>query len=72
MDLPRVDPVGIVERPDGWFSAPQSRRWPVRLAALFVLVAFATVSVATTVYSLTAYCLTTDASRPPPIRHTPR
>jgi hypothetical protein len=67
MAAPRVNPVGIVERPESWAAAPRCHGWPLRITALLVLAAFVAVSVATTVNSLTAYCLTTDASRPAPI-----
>lgn len=58
MKLPRVNPVGVVEHPDGY--TPTARVYPrgVRLGAAVVLAAFVTVSLATTVFSLGAYCLT--------------
>ncbi|HZF10644.1 MAG TPA: hypothetical protein VFE33_17800 [Thermoanaerobaculia bacterium] len=60
LDLPRVTPVGILERPAGYTAAP--RRFPptIRAFALLLLLAFALVTVATTVSSLGAYCLTTE------------
>ena len=72
MAAPRVNPVGIVERPDAWYAAPRRHRWPIRVGALLLSIAFVSVSVATTVSSLTAYCLTTDASRPAPMHRAGR
>lgn len=61
MQLPHVDPVGILRTPEGYTrSAPVSRR--LRFFAAVVLVAFVSVMVTTTVVSLGQYCLTTDAA----------
>jgi len=59
-DLPRVNPVGILERPAGFVALP--RRFPplLRAFAFLVLLVFALVTVATTVSSLGVYCLTTE------------
>lgn len=61
MQLPHIDPVGIMHTPEGYArTAPVSRR--LRLMAALVLVAFVAVMVTTTVVSLGRYCLTTDAA----------
>ena len=64
MEIPRVGPLGLVHRPEG-YHAP-ARRYPARLqlAALVVLGSFVAVTVATTAYSLGAYCLTTWGGSP--------
>ncbi len=64
MELPRVNPVGMVEHPRRYSATP--RRYPRRrrVAAGIVLAAFLAVGVTTTVYSLGAACLTTDAASP--------
>jgi hypothetical protein len=69
LDLPRVTPIGILERPSGYASLP--RRFPpmIRALALLLLLAFAGVTVATTVASLGVYCLTTE---PGDVRSLPR
>ena len=74
IELPRVTPVGILERPAGYAVTP--RRFPpmVRAFALLLVLAFALVTVATTVSSLGAYCLTTepgDVRTLPPLPATP-
>ena len=62
MELPRIDPVGLVRVPDGYSRTP--RRYPpaLRIAALALVAAFLTAGTLTTVLSLGRYCLTTDAS----------
>jgi hypothetical protein len=60
LDLPRVTPVGILERPPGYAVAPRRFSVLIRAFALLLLLAFALVTVATTVSSLGAYCLTTE------------
>ncbi len=64
MEIPRVNPVGVVEVPKGYVT--RARRLPagLRLAAAAILIAFVMVSTATTVASLGRYCLTSQASSP--------
>ena len=63
MELPRVNPVGIVERP----APGRPRRYPlrVRVPAVIALATFVTVSMVTTVISLGAYCLTSGTGPVP-------
>ena len=59
MEIPRVDPIGILERPaESAERRPASRRARVLAAILLALFTFATV--VTTVVSAGAYCLTTE------------
>jgi hypothetical protein len=60
LDLPRVSPVGILERPEGFTVTPRRFSPGMRALCLALLLAFALVTVATTVASLGAYCLTTE------------
>ena len=61
MQLPTVNPVGMLDVPAGYERrAPVSRR--LRLLAGVVLLAFVAVMITTTVVSLGRYCLTTDAA----------
>lgn len=69
LDLPRVTPVGILERPPGYASLPRRFSPMIRALALLLLLAFAGVTVATTVASLGVYCLTTE---PGDVRSLPR
>lgn len=62
MEAPRVNPVGLVERPPGFRTSSRPFPRSVRLTAAALLVAFAVVTIGTTVASLGSYCLTTDAS----------
>lgn len=64
MQLPRVNPVGLVEQPPGYVARPRAYPARLRLAAALLLGAFVAVSVGTTVYSLGVYCLTTWAGLP--------
>jgi hypothetical protein len=61
MELPRVNPVGLLEPPDEPSSPRRFSRGQRLLAGLFVAL-FLLVTVATTVVSLGRYCLTTDAA----------
>lgn len=61
IDLPRVTPIRILERPAGYAATPRRFSRGMRAFCLALLLAFALVTVATTVASLGAYCLTTDA-----------
>lgn len=61
MEPPRVNPVGLLERPDELGSAaPRRFPRPVRALALALLAVFLLATVATSVVSLGTYCLTTD------------
>ncbi len=67
--MPRINPVGLVEKPAEPSESP--RRFSLRLrllAGLFVLL-FLLVTVATTVTSLGRYCLTTDAADTRALQH---
>lgn len=68
MDLPRVNPIGIVELPEDYQATP--RRWPapLRWAATVILATFVLVTLTTTVVSLGQYCLTTDGGN---VQHLP-
>ena len=71
LDLPRVSPVGLLERPAGFTALPR-RFSPLRRAlALALLVAFALVTIATTVASLGVYCLTTEPGDVRPLHTLP-
>lgn len=60
MNIPRINPVGIVEHPEGYAATP--RRYPLWLRGLVfvLLLVFGGVTVVTTVVSLGTYCLTTN------------
>lgn len=68
MELPRVDPVGLVEVPEGYTARPRRLPLPLRLVAAGVLLAFGLVGTVTTVVSLGRYCLTSDATSPSPLQ----
>jgi hypothetical protein len=74
LDLPSVSPVGLLQSPLGFDSAPR-RHPPVRrLLAAALLAIVALVTVLTTVGSLGSYCLTTEPGdvRPLPAALAPR
>lgn len=58
MEIPRVNPIGILENPLG--GTPRQVSRGVRALASIVLVIFTLATVITTVVSLGAYCLTTE------------
>lgn len=60
LELPRVSPVGVLERPAG--SAPRRLSPAGRLVAALLLALFLLLALATTVASLGRYCLTTDGA----------
>ncbi len=66
MEIPRVNPIGILENSFG--GPPRQISRGVRALASIVLVIFTLATVITTVVSLGAYCLTTE---PGDIRHLP-
>jgi hypothetical protein len=67
VQIPRVNPVGLMEQPADYRTRPRRQPAATRLAALAILLAFASVSISTTVLTLGAYCLTTDATTPAPL-----
>lgn len=71
LEIPRVNPVGIMESPVSFETSPRKLPLTLRLVAGTILIAFTVVGTVTTVVTLGAYCLTTHAgSRPllPPNR----
>ena len=66
IELPRVDPVGVLHVPAGYGGSVHPRPWPVRVAAVALLAAFLGVGTATTVATLGRWCLTSQASGPVP------
>lgn len=66
MEIPRVNPIGILENPLG--GSPRQASRGVRALASIVLLIFTLATVITTVVSLGAYCLTTEAGD---VRHLP-
>ena len=63
-----MNPVGLMEIPEGFDIRPRRRSAPVRLAAAGLLLAFGLVATATTVASLGRYCLTSEATSPSPLQ----
>lgn len=57
---PRVNPVGIIEVPEGYAHAESRHGVGVRRMAWFFLVLFTCVTLTTSILSLGAYCLTSD------------
>jgi hypothetical protein len=66
MEIPRVDPVGVVHEPEGWVRRSRALPRGLRVTAAAVLLVFGLVATATTVASLGRYCLTSHASAPGP------
>ncbi len=64
MRLPRVNPVGLVEKPAEYVTAPRSYPVALRVVTVVLLGAFVFVGVTTTVLSLGTYCLTSQAGAP--------
>lgn len=58
MEIPRVNPIGILENP--LEGSPRRTSRGVRALASIVLVIFTLATLITTVVSLGAYCLTTE------------
>jgi hypothetical protein len=71
MQPPRVNPVGLLELPDGPVTSPRRFSRPQRLLAGLFVALFLLVTVATTVVSLGRYCLTTDAADTRALHTTP-
>ena len=67
LELPRVNPVGLMESPDSYETSPRKLPMALRIVAATILVAFTAVGTITTVVSLGAYCLTSHAGAPPPL-----
>jgi len=64
VELPRVNPVGVTERPGEFQESPRIYSLGARGAAALLLTLFVASVVSSTVGSLTAYCLTTWAGLP--------
>lgn len=62
LKVPRVNPVGLVELPGDYPGRGRAPRWPLRLAAACVLLAFTAVVIASSAISLGRYCLTSDGA----------
>ena len=58
--MPRINPVGIVEYPEGYESRPRGFSRPIRFFATLLLLFFFAATVVTGALSLGAYCLTSD------------
>lgn len=63
-----MNPVGVVEVPEGWVSRPRRVPGPLRAVAGFLLVAFFGVTTVTSAISLGRYCLTSHASDARPLQ----
>jgi len=68
LQLPRVNPVGLIESPHSYQASPRRLPFALRLVAAAILIAFTAVGTVTTVVSLGAYCLTSDAGMPNPLQ----
>ncbi len=71
LQLPRVNPVGIMESPDSFETSPRKLPLALRLVAATILIAFTVVGTVTTVVTLGAYCLTSHAGSSNPLRGKP-
>lgn len=60
MEIPRVNPVGLVEHPEDYTSTPRQRPLWLRGLVLILLLIFGGVTLVTTVVSLGQYCLTSN------------
>ena len=67
MEPPRVNPVGVVEQPEGYVVGPRALSLRHRVAAGIVLASFLAVVLVTTALSAGRYCLTSEASSPSPL-----
>ena len=59
---PSVDPIGIVQYPDGFTAPPRQYSSSLRVISGLVLAVFAVVVIVSTGVSLGAYCLTSDGA----------
>lgn len=57
---PRVNPVGVMEVPEGYVHSDVRHRPAIRRLAWIFLVLFTGVTLTTSILSLGAYCLTSD------------
>ncbi len=64
IELPRVNPVGLIESPETYQASPRKLTIGLRLVAATILIAFTTAGTIATVVTLGAYCLTSHAGRP--------
>jgi len=71
MDMPRINSVGLLEKPADAPESPRRFSLRLRLLAGFFVLLFLLVTVATTVTSLGRYCLTTDAADTRALHHDP-
>jgi len=62
MELPRVNPIGLIEIPPGFQGRRRRYSLIARVVATVVVAVFALVVTVTTVVSLGSYCLTSDGS----------
>ena len=62
MEPPRINPIGLLETPEGYAATPRRFSGRLRLLAALLLTLFFGATVVTTVVSLGRYCLTTDAA----------
>jgi len=62
MDMPHINPVGLLEKPAETSESPRRFSFRLRLLAGIFVLLFLLVTLATTVTSLGRYCLTTDAA----------
>jgi len=69
LEIPRLSPVGLLERPAGFASAPRRHPPARRILSAALLALVVAVTVLTTVSSLGSYCLTTE---PGDLRPLPR
>ncbi len=60
MDTPRINPVGIVEYPEGYEARARGFSRPLRFFASLLLAFFFAATVVTGALSVGAYCLTSD------------
>lgn len=62
MDVPRINPVGLLELPEDHAGTPRTHSPAWRLVVGLFLVVFFAATVLSTVLSLGAYCLSTDGA----------
>ena len=62
MQIPEINPVGVLTRPEAYAQTPRSYPTLVRIFAAALVAAFLSVVVVTSAVSLGAYCLTSDGT----------
>ena len=67
LELPRVNPIGLVESPGSFETSPRKLPMALRFVAATILVVFTVAGTVTTVVTLGAYCLTSHAGSPNPL-----